>query len=257
MKTVLITRPEGSTEELTMILEEAGFRTVHIPMIEIKPPESWQELDDALHNIEQFDGIIFSSANSARMFFTRLHETKNTTCQLPSCYAVGEKTANAIVEGGGTCFIIPEKYSGADLAASIEAITGKTFLLPQSDIGRDEIQTLLSEAGGKAVRITTYRTTLPDKTDVNLLQQLLTTHEIDCIAFFSPSAVGNFLAIAPDFVQESILLAAIGETTANAISALKLRVDIVPSEATSESLAEMITERFTHSGKILDPLVVK
>lgn len=236
-RTVLVTRPIDKAGDFISLLEEKQIRTIHVPMIEIRGPELWDEVDNALWSLEKYAGIIFTSANAVAYFFKHVHSLKIRPSDLPSCYAVGEKTGNAITGEGGKCEIIPETYNGSDLTRSLGNVQGKTFLLPQSNISRDEIHTLITDAGGYAVRVTTYRTVLPEQSEIDALKKKFADGDIDCITFFSPSAVQNFYSSFPDFDQNAMLCAVIGETTAAAAHERKLRVDIISPRATSEAMA--------------------
>jgi uroporphyrinogen III methyltransferase/synthase len=71
---IVITRPEEQSGELAALLREEGARIIQFPTIKIVPPESFDDLDRALENIETYDWIIFTSANGVRFFFNRLSE---------------------------------------------------------------------------------------------------------------------------------------------------------------------------------------
>lgn len=248
--TVLVTRPKQRAEEFASILMEHGCEVIHIPMIRIVPPESWAALDHALQRMDEFDGIIFTSANAVDFFYQRMNEISIGIPRRTRCYAVGEKTERTMHTHGIPCTSIPDSYNAASLAQSITDANGKRFLFPQSDIAREELGVILRTAGAMVEEIAVYRTMLPTDDAQAHLQSLLQSNIVDCISFFSPSSVINFLKLIPHFEQQDILLASIGETTAQTITQMGLRVDIVAPHATSPSLAAAIIERFITTQRV-------
>lgn len=245
-RTVLITRTKEQAAEFATLLAAEGIRPLFFPMIEIRPPDSWDELDGALARAESFDGIIFTSVHAVAAFFDRREEagfSRSGARTLPLCYAVGEKTRQAAESRGGNCAAVPEKFDGRHLAEAIGGAAGRRFLLPQSDIGGEDIRTLLEQSGAIVERVTAYRTQAPTGARLSRLESMLVEGEVDCIAFFSPSAARNFAALIPAFKQATILVAAIGGTTATAAMASGFRTDIIAPEATGESLARAIIRR--------------
>lgn len=249
-KTVLVTRPKDQASEFASLLESHEIRVLHLPMIEIKPPDSWQEVIDAIAILQSYDGIIFTSVNAVKYFFDRITESNFPSGLLPACYAVGEKTRKAVDERGGMCVTVPEKYNAQSLTSSMKDVAGKKFLFPQSNIGSDEIIILIEQAGGAVHKITVYQTVMPSISRLQKFEEMFLEGEVDCIAFFSPSAVKNFTTLFPQFKQATILAAAIGGTTASTALAHGLRVDVIAPQATSESLAQAIINRLQSDDRI-------
>src|SRR4030095_2069951 len=98
-KTVLLTRPRAQSEAITRQLEALGAAVLHCPTIDIIPPSSWSALDAAIASIQDYDWIVFTSANGVSFFFRRLVETRNEGMQLLSAHvicAIGPATAFAV-----------------------------------------------------------------------------------------------------------------------------------------------------------------
>ncbi len=73
---IVITRPEAQAEGLAELLRAAGARVIPFPVIRIAPPQSWEELDQALDRLEDYQWLIFTSANGVAFFFRRLRESR-------------------------------------------------------------------------------------------------------------------------------------------------------------------------------------
>src|SRR5919107_5138927 len=71
-RTVMITRARAQAAEFAAALEGYGARVVSCPTIEIAPPESYAELDEAVENLFGYDWLVFTSANAVEHFRRRL-----------------------------------------------------------------------------------------------------------------------------------------------------------------------------------------
>ena len=235
--TVLHSRPQPSAD-FDGVLQKNGIAVLHIPLIAIVPPLSWEATDDALGRLQDFDGILFTSRNAVNAFFTRTEKTGADVSSLP-LFAVGPRTAEAItarrrradvVSGGGA----------EELAVKLGDLRNKTFLQPASDIARPELADAVKAGGGEVCLLTVYRTLPAAEKEIERLRALVRRNEVQCAAFFSPSAVRQFAAALADDELSSICIAAIGATTAQQIRTSGLRVDIVADRPTADGLAEAI-----------------
>jgi len=62
-RTVMITRAREQAAEFAAELESYGARVVACPTIEIVPPASYAQLDEAIENLFGYDWLILTSAN--------------------------------------------------------------------------------------------------------------------------------------------------------------------------------------------------
>ncbi len=58
--------------ELSTLLESYGAKVFVCPTIEIREPESYERLDEALDHLYGYDWLIFTSANGVEFFMKRL-----------------------------------------------------------------------------------------------------------------------------------------------------------------------------------------
>ncbi|MBN1448656.1 MAG: uroporphyrinogen-III synthase [Bacteroidetes bacterium] len=237
---VLSTRPER-TPAFESILEQAGCAVVHIPLIRIEAPESWDALDTALDRLDRYAGVLLTSLQAVRWFVRRLEERGIDRNALPPLHAIGEKTAAEAAERGLEVQELPSSAYGATLAAELPDVEGRLFLQPTSDIAREEVVDGIRARGGDVEQVQAYRT-LPASGDA--LRDLRKLHHrgIGCVAFFSPSAVRQFIAALPELRQDATAVAVIGRTTAAEAEEHHLRVDVIAREQSAESLATGIVE---------------
>ena len=235
---VLYTRPEA-TPGFEQVLHEDGIDVLRIPLIRIAPPESWQELDSALAKIGSYDGVILTSIQAVRWFAGRMKERSIAADTLPAVHVVGAKTAVAAEAEGLQIEELPSAWYGETLAKEIREVEGKRFLQPTSDIARDELVQVIRERGGEVEQIAAYRTLPAEAGDLTKLRDAMDTG-IECVAFFSPSAVRQFAAALPDWQQRDTLFAAIGTTTAEEIVNAGFTAGVVAEEQSAEALARAI-----------------
>ena len=71
-KRILIGRAKHQAGALSDALREQGAQVIEVPFIEIRPPESWTPLDQAIARLLDYDWLILTSANGVQMLFARL-----------------------------------------------------------------------------------------------------------------------------------------------------------------------------------------
>ncbi len=95
----------------------------------------------------------------------------------------------------------------------------ETFLVPLSDIHKEEIPKTLKDQKIKYTKAIIYRTVCSDLAD-------LPVAEYDMLVFFSPSGIKSLKQNFPKFQQDSIKIASFGTTTAGAVEQAGLRLDV-------------------------------
>ena len=90
---VLVTRPEFQAMPLCRLLEAEGAATWRLAALEIKPLKERRALTERLGTLEEFDVIIFSSANAVRFGASLLDQKRDLVLA-----AVGPATSRALTE---------------------------------------------------------------------------------------------------------------------------------------------------------------
>jgi uroporphyrinogen-III synthase len=93
------------------------------------------------------------------------------------------------------------------------------FLVPCSDIAKQEITDTLGAHGFEYTKATMYKTVCSDLSD-------LADVKYDMLVFFSPAGIASLYKNFPDFQQNTTLIAAFGQTTSQAVLEAGLRLDI-------------------------------
>ncbi len=159
-QTVLITRPAGQSVEMRQPLAELGARIVVQPAIEIRPPEDWTAVDEALARLDQFDWLVFSSANGVRYLLDRLLERGGDLRQLGQTRlaAIGPSTAAALGAYHLRADLSPAVYQAEALAEALvaKAPNGR-YLLARASRGREVLAEMLTAAGATVEQQVVYR----------------------------------------------------------------------------------------------------
>lgn len=236
-KIILNTRPIEDSDEFNKIIEAHGGKIISFPCIEIIPLTDYTELDRKISLLDNYSGVIFTSSNAAKIFFKRLIFLNVKFNE--QIYAVGTKTEKTIEDFGYAVSLIPENYSAAKLADVIlkENIKGKPLLFPRGNLS---MQTILDKVDNIDDFIVYYTQRPETAAGTGKIKEKLNNKEINCVAFFSPSAVNNFLYFFPETKLDDIQLAVIGNTTLKRAEEMDLKVDIKPDISNSGSFAKAI-----------------
>ncbi|RPI15203.1 MAG: uroporphyrinogen-III synthase [Ignavibacteriae bacterium] len=245
-KRILVTRAINSGEEFGKELQNAGYDVEYFPTIEIKPVDDYSQVDKRIKKLKQYDGIFFTSANAVNYFFKRCNELKVKVEN--KIYAVGEKTKEKVEEFGYKVHFVPETYSAEQLISSLplKEIKGKSFLFPRGNLTMKKLKEGLKEYAN-IDEVEVYANSLPLNGNTVKFKKIvnsLKAKEVNCLTFFSPSSITNFMMMVPDFNQEDIIIAVIGNTTKTKAIEYGLIVDIMPVVSTADSLAESIVKYF-------------
>jgi uroporphyrinogen III methyltransferase/synthase len=252
---VLVTRPRDQAADLVDRLTALGAEAVEAPMIRIEPPEDPTGLLDAAGRADQFDWIVFTSANAVEGFMTALLDGNRDLRALkgPRLCAVGSGTAERLSQYGIKVDLVPDEFRAEGVLTSLAALgplEGARVLLPRADIARDVVAQGLKAAGASVTDVVAYRTVLEDaqrEGDPDVYGQLL-EGRIDVATFTSGSAVRNFAKIygadqIADLLKRTVV-AVIGPTTAESARSLGIPVTVQPSPSTVPALVDAIAAHY-------------
>src|SRR5713226_3977279 len=75
---ILVGRARHQASALSAGLRSLGARVIEIPFIEIRKPQSFQPLDDALKNLKSYDCRILTSVNGVQALWERWRKFRMT-----------------------------------------------------------------------------------------------------------------------------------------------------------------------------------
>ncbi len=235
---VLVTRTPEQAGEMALALRAVGAEPVRIPMIELVGPADTTAIDAALAAIDDYDAILFASANAVEFTLERARKTGVDLAAANLRFGcVGPQTARALLDAGLPVQIMPgSAVGGADAEALLAEIlehyppAGRRFLLPRAERGRENLRDGLVRAGATVDAVTAYRNRRPD-IDGEGLSERIATGDIAVLTFTSPSTVRHLLEVLTDEARAALperILAAVGPTTAAALRDAGLEPTVVP-----------------------------
>ncbi len=254
-KRIVITRPMAQAAALADKLAALGAEPIFFPTIQIAPADDYAPLDAALRQLDQYQWIVFTSANAVAIFWERLR--RHLPARVPAAAggftglvpaalqfaAVGPATARALEKHGALAKIVPDEYVAEALAAGLGDVAGQRFLLPHAELARDALADALRRGGATVDEIAIYRT-LPAAPDPRGLAEL--KRGVDAITFTSASAACNFaLVIAGEtLLGRPAIIACIGPVTAAAAKQAGWPARVVAAEYTLDGLVAALAEHF-------------
>ena len=191
---VMVTRPGDGPEPLAEGLRALGAEVLVQPAIRISPPDDWRPIDEALARLNEYDWLVFSSANGVRYLFERFAAAGGTPAiRFPKLAAMGPGTAEELTRYGRQADLVPEQFRAESLAEALaNGAAGKRFLLARASRGREVLAERLTAAGAIVEQVVVYTSTDVDQPNAETAA-LLRAGKIDWITVTS-SAIARSLA---------------------------------------------------------------
>ncbi|HEX2618146.1 MAG TPA: uroporphyrinogen-III synthase [Flavobacteriales bacterium] len=222
IKTILVTQA-GPTDDKNPYADLAKKFSLKIdfrPFIKIEAVGG-QEFRQERINILDHTAIVLTSRNAVDHFFRMCKELRLTVPETMKYFCVSESVAyyvqKYIVYRKRKVFI--GKNTFGDLMDVIKKHKEEKFLVPCSDIQKQEIPALLDKAAVKYTNAVFYRTVASDLSDLKDIKY-------DMLVFFSPGGIESLKKNFPKYKQNGTVIAAFGPTTAKAVKDAELRLDI-------------------------------
>ncbi len=250
-KRIVVTRSRGQASVFAEMLIDRGATTIELPTIDVVPPTSWDDLDKAIHDIESYDWVIFTSANAVRFFMERLRELGLDIRMLKGIgiCTVGPKTAESLGTFGIRADLIPAEFKaeGVLAALGIEKVKGNKFLIPRAKVAREIIPDKLKEMGAKVTVATAYENVIPTADMVRAIQ-LFKDKKISAVTFTSSSTVHNFVEMIgrkgyKDLIN-GVSIACIGPVTAKTAEEYGMKIDVMPKDYTIPAFVDALVDYY-------------
>ena len=194
---VLVTRAVQQAGKLSDGLIALGALPVEVPVLELRGPDSYDPLDQALKKIESFDWLVLTSANTVAAVAARctMMNIDVSGIKLLSVAAVGSATSEAARKAGFRVTLVPESYHSEGVVAALGSqVAGKKVLLARAKVARDVIPDALSKAGAQMTVVDAYQTVLPEGSHEMLSEAIRSG--LDAATFTSSSSVRNLVEVA-------------------------------------------------------------
>lgn len=191
--------------------------------------------------------VIFTSRTSIDHFFRIALDLRLTIPDNMKYFCISEATAfylqKYIVYRKRKIFYANGKAT--DLVDVLMKHKDDKFLIPLSDIHKDEIPVMLEKAKISVTEAIMYRTVSSDLSDLKDVNY-------DMLVFFSPAGIKSLIQNFPDFEQKETKIATFGPATAQAVRDAGLRLDVeapVPEAPSMPAALERFISEFNKNNK--------
>ncbi len=197
-KWIVITRPKHQANQLRLKLEALGANIILFPLLEIIPSDNISLAQKQLAQIEQYELVIFTSANAVNYSLKWLNKKSLKNLKVA---AIGKKTAKLLKHNGIQVDYFPSDYFNSEALLAMPAIqsykTGNTAAIIRGQNGRDFLRQKLIKQGVKVDYIDVYKRILPQQ-DINRLSQQHKNNQLDLILITSGSMLHNLFEFLPN-----------------------------------------------------------
>lgn len=257
-QTILVTRSAAHAGDFCDRIAAAGASVLEMPALEIVPPSSWDALDRAIANLEQFHWLILTSANGVNYFLERLLAQGKDVRSLSTLKiaVVGRKTAQALEHQGLQADFMPPSYVADSLIEHFpqQKMKELKFLFPRVETGgREALVAQFTNQGASVTEVPAYQSQCPSSISSPVLWALQ-TQRIDAITFASSKTVQYFCQIleqaasakGQNWLQwiENAQIVSIGPQTSLTCEQWLGRVDLEATEYTLEGLTQTLIEHY-------------
>jgi len=223
IKKVLVSQPDPKTEKSPYhdIAEKYGVQVVFRPFIKIEPLPA-KDFRTQRINILDHTAIIFTAKTAIDHFFRLCEELRVQIPETMKYFCVTEAIAAYLQK-----YIIfrkrkifyPRSSRMEDLIIYVNKHNKEHFLIPVSDVHKEDLLKLLDDKKIKYTKAIMYRTVSNDFTPEE-------TFDYNILLFFSPAGVASLLKNFPTFEQNGVAIGTFGPMTAKAVRDAGLRLDI-------------------------------
>ncbi len=245
VRSILVSQPEPSTTKSPYfeLAEKHAVKIDFRPFIQVEGVSA-KEFRQTRIQILSHTAVIFTSRTAIDHFFRISQDLRLTVPDSMKYFCISEATAfylqKYIVYRKRKIFYADGRFS--DLTSVMKKHKDEKFLVPLSDIHKQEIPELLDKEGYKYTKAILYRTVSSDLSD-------LADVNYDILVFFSPSGIKSLFQNFPDFKQNDTRIACFGPTTAQAVREAGLRLDIEAPTAQAPSMTMALEQYIKKNNK--------
>ena len=188
--------------------------------------------------------IDFTSKNAMDHYFGMMEKLRLRVPDFTKYFCVSEAIAHYLQN-----FIVYRKrkvFTGertfASLLPLLEKHKDSKFLLPCSDLLKEQTNKTMEESGFDYTKAVMYKVVAADLSD-------LSDVKYDVLAFFSPTGITSLYENFPDFIQNETRIAVFGPTTIKAVEDHDLIADIQVPNKKFPSMSMALDDYITKANK--------
>ena len=222
IKTILVSqpKPEGEKSPYFDLATKYKLKIDFRPFIKVEAVDA-KDFRSQRVNLNEQTAIILTSKVAVDHFFRIAKETRFEVPDTMKYFCISEAIALYLQKyvSYRKRKIFYGKQTILELTELMKKHKGEKYLLPCTDILRDNIPATLEEQGIPFSKVILYRTVASDLSDLEDVYY-------DILVFFSPGGIKSLFVNFPDFKQNNTAIAAFGPTTASAVINHDLRLDV-------------------------------
>lgn len=246
VRSILVSQPKPETEKSPYydLSKKFNIKIDFRPFIHVEGISGAEFRKDRI-NIADYSAIIMTSRNAVDHFFRMCKEMRYTVPETLKYFCISESTAYYLqkyVQYRKRKIFFGKQSSFTDLIDVIKKHKNEKYLLPSSDIQKEEIPVLLEKHNIKFTRAVIYRTVCSDLSD-------LANVNYDVLVFFSPAGIKSLFQNFPNFKQNKTRIAAFGPTTSQAVKDAGLRLDISAPIPSAPSMTMALEQYIKEANK--------
>jgi uroporphyrinogen III methyltransferase/synthase len=242
---IVVTRPEGESDRSAGALEELGADVIIAPTVAIRPVDDPGPMDDAITRLNEFDWLVFTSANGVTHFLDRLEVLGRDLRALGhlKLAAIGPATAEALNRYRLRADFVPDSFRSESLAEGLaRQASGRRILLARADRGRTLLKDEL-ERVAHVEQVAVYRNVDAESLPRDVARQI-EEGSVDWITLTSSAIATRLHALlgelARDQMGRTIRLASISPVTSETARGLGWEVAAEAADFTWEGLVAAI-----------------
>jgi len=247
---IVITRPREEAGRAAASLESLGAEVLVAPTVLVAPITDSAPLDAAIGRLDEYEWLVFTSANGVRYFLRRLQERGHDLRALGhlKLAAIGPVTAEALAGFHLRADLVPESYRSEVLALALgQAAKGRRILLARADRGRtllkDELEQL-ADVDQVAVYHNTDAESLPDS-----ITRRIMGGTVDWITLTSSAITERLHELLPEPARRrlgrQVRLASLSPVTSATAARLGWSIAAEAAEFTWDGLVQALVDRIT------------
>lgn len=223
IKNVLVSQPKPNSEKSPYydLAEKYGLKIDFRPFIKVDPVYA-KEFRQQKVSILDHTAVVFTARTAIDHFFRLCEEMRITVPEDMKYFCISEQVAlylqKYIVYRKRKVFFATNGKPD-ELVQLIQKHNTETFIIPISDVHKEDLLVKLDEKNVVYTKAIMYKTVSndfgPDE-----------PFDYDMLVFFSPSGVASLMKNFPNFNQGDIAIATLGPTTAKAVRDAGLRLDV-------------------------------
>ena len=246
VKSILVSQPKPVDEEkspYSVLAKKFNLNVEYHKFIKVEGVTA-KEFRKTRINILDHTAVIMTSRESINHFFTLCEEMRVEVPDTMKYFCVSESIAFYLQK-----YVQYRKrkifYGNQDFVELVDIMKKhreEKYLLPCSDIQKQDIPKMLKEAKINFTKAIMYRTTASDLAHLDISRY-------DMLVFFSPGGIKSLFKNFPTFVQNETVIAAFGPRTAKAVKDAGLTLNINAPTKTAPSMTMAIEEFLVLNGK--------